>query len=246
VLKIDLERLLPWIPKIMSIPLQDLIATIPTRWRDVILAFPGLAALVTAYRYERETVGEYIRVYPPPMSVFRCFGFFNPEELKVVILGQDPYHGPKQATGLCFAVEPASKPPPSLRNIRKELWASSQRRLASLDLVEWAQSGVLLLNAALTVREHSPASNMKIWSKFTGYIIDWINKNCEKVVFVAWGAFAHNRMLSVDTRRHHLLVSSHPSPLSASRPYRAFSSFKGSKIFNKIEELSGVKLGVTV
>ena len=146
------------------------------------MAFPGLAALVTAYRYERETVGEYIRVYPPPMSVFRCFGFFNPEELKVVILGQDPYHGPKQATGLCFAVEPASKPPPSLRNIRKELWASSQRRLASLDLVEWARSGVLLLNAALTVREHSPASNMKIWSKFTGYIIDWINKNCEGVV----------------------------------------------------------------
>jgi uracil-DNA glycosylase len=230
----------------MSIPLQDLISAIPTKWRDVILAFPGLAALVAAYREERENIGQYIRVYPPPMSVFRCFEFFDPKDLKVVILGQDPYHGPKQATGLCFAVESKTPVPPSLRNIRKELWASTQRRLASSDLVEWAQSGVLLLNAALTVREHSPASNMKIWSKFTGYIIDWINKNCKGVVFVAWGAFAHNRMMNVDMKRHRLLVSSHPSPLSASRPYRAFSSFKGSKIFNKIEELSGVKLGLTV
>ena len=174
-------------------------------------------------------------LYPPIHNIFRCFDYFNIEETKVVILGQDPYHREGQAIGLCFGVNPDIKIPPSFRNIKKELLEDLNIELSDTTLEKWAIQGTLLLNASLSVKEGSPASHMKIWSKFTQFIIQAIEDRCTDVIFVAWGAFAHKKMDNI--KNNHLIVSSHPSPLSNKRPYKTYPPFSGSKPFSKINEL---------
>ena len=178
--------------------------------------------LINALNYvanERE-LGKVI--YPPDADIFNAFKLTTPTNLKVVILGQDPYHGPNQAHGLCFSVLKGNKVPPSLRNIYKELSAdiANFEMPEHGDLAHWAKQGVLLLNTILTVEQAQAHSHKKIgWEEFTDQVISTINTKFENVVFLLWGAPAQKKSALIDESRHHILSAVHPSPLSA---YRGF------------------------
>lgn len=164
-------------------------------------------------------------------NIFKIFHLCNPEDIKVVILGQDPYHSSKfQANGIAFSVNEKVAIPPSLRNIFKEAGIQSKNG----DLTSWVKQGVFLLNASLTVKEKTPNSHEGIWNKFITHIINIINERCDKIIFVAWGNFALNRYSNLDLNKHVLLTSSHPSPLSC---YKTDKPFIGSDIFNKINQI---------
>jgi uracil-DNA glycosylase len=169
-------------------------------------------------------------VYPPEADVFNAFKLTPFAAVKVVILGQDPYHDDGQAHGLAFSVRSGVKLPPSLRNIFKELEADiGCSKPASGDLEPWARQGVLLLNTVLTVRAHEPHSHAgKGWETFTDAAIQRVSAKTEPVVFVLWGAPAQKKLPLIDTARHTVLKSPHPSPLSANR------GFFGSRPFSTI------------
>ena len=175
-------------------------------------------------------------IYPPGSQIFNALNHTDFEDVRVVIIGQDPYHGPNQATGLCFAVNKGIKIPPSLRNIMKELKNDTGIDLFDTSLEHWAYQGVLLLNASLSVIQGQAASQMKLWNNFTDYIISELNKQ-DNIIFVAWGAFAHNKLKNIDTSKHSLIISSHPSPLSCHKQYKEYPAFKDSKPFLKINTL---------
>ena len=160
-------------------------------------------------------------VYPPKDKIFAAFRNCPFDKVKVVILGQDPYHEPNQANGLSFSVEDGVKFPPSLRNIFKEIENDlSLKSPLSGDLTKWAQQGVLLINATLTVEAHKAGSHQnKGWEEFTNAVIEQIDENCEKIVFILWGAYAQKKGSFIDKSKHLVLTSAHPSPLSA---YRGF------------------------
>ena len=176
-----------------------------------------------------------ISIFPKEENIFKCFEYFEVPETKVVILGQDPYHAPEQAIGLCFGTY--SKPPPSLKNISKELKFDTGSKLQDYSLENWAKQGVLLLNSSLSVLQGKPSSHMKLWSEFTSLIINELNKSETPIIFVAWGAFAHEKLKNIDTKKHHLIVSSHPSPLSVYKKYKTYPPFNQSKPFSKINNL---------
>tara|TARA_Y100000816_G_C26065978_1_gene560227 strand:+ start:424 stop:1143 length:720 start_codon:yes stop_codon:yes gene_type:complete len=177
-----------------------------------------------------------ITIFPKYNDVFKCFNYFEFIETKVVILGQDPYHAPNQATGLCFGINNNVPVPPSLRNIAKELKSDLNIVLQDYTLENWANQGILMLNASLTVIQGKPGSHMYLWSNFTDYILETLNNSENSIIFVAWGAFAYNKLKNIDLNKHSLIVSSHPSPLSVYKKYKDFSSFNGSKPFSKINE----------
>ncbi|NXC19430.1 UNG glycosylase, partial [Corythaeola cristata] len=158
----------------------------------------------------------------------------SPPAVKVVILGQDPYHGPNQAHGLCFSVQKPVPPPPSLENIYKELSTDIEdfTHPGHGDLTGWAKQGVLLLNAVLTVRAHQATSHKERgWEQFTDVVVSWLNKNLHGVVFMLWGAYAQKKGSSIDRKRHHVLQTVHPSPFSVNR------GFFGCRHFSKTNEL---------
>jgi len=171
-------------------------------------------------------------VYPAPDEVFAALHLTPYAEVKVLILGQDPYHGPGQAHGLCFSVKPGVAPPPSLRNIFIELQSDlgiPPPNNGCLDT--WAEQGVLLLNTSLTVRAGQAASHQgKGWELFTDEVIRAVNDKPETVVFILWGASARKKKALVDTRRHVIIESAHPSPLSAR------NGFFGSRPFSRTNE----------
>lgn len=162
-----------------------------------------------------------VRVYPPASKIFSAFDNSPFTDTKVVIIGQDPYHGPGQANGLAFSVSPGIMIPPSLRNIFKEINSDIGAPIPNDgDLTRWARQGVLLLNATLTVREHQPRSHANIgWSEFTDAAVRAVNEHCENVVFMLWGSDAIRKGSMIDTNRHLVLKAPHPSPLSASRGF---------------------------
>lgn len=216
--------------------ITDSAQKISTDWREIICEIlKSYPTIDDWYETECDKFKDILHIYPRQEHIFRCFNYFNIHETKVVILGQDPYHGPEQAIGLCFGVNNTQKIPPSLRNILKKLHSNNK---FDTTLEGWAKQGVLMLNASLTVRQKSPASHMKIWKKITSKIIQKINDECTNVIFVAWGAFAHNIYTkTVNPYKHHIIVSSHPSPLSFSKKYKTFQSFKESKPFEEINQL---------
>lgn len=172
-------------------------------------------------------------IYPPSEEIFNMYEILSPKDIKVVIIGQDPYHGKGQAHGLAFSVKDDIKIPPSLRNMYKELSETVQgfEIPKSGNLNEWAKQGVFLLNNVLTVEEKKPDSHKGIgWEYFTNSTIDYINESCEGVVFVLWGGNARKKAKSIDNKKHLILESAHPSPLSA---YRGFF---GCNHFNLINE----------
>ena len=175
-------------------------------------------------------------VYPPAGLIFNAFNLCSFENLKVVLIGQDPYHGPGQAHGLCFSVKDGVDFPPSLINIFKEIELDlGLSRPASGNLERWAKQGVLLLNATLTVRAHLAGSHQKKgWEQFTDSVITIINREKSGIVFMLWGAYAQKKGESIDRTKHFVLESVHPSPLSASR------GFFGNHHFSKCNSyLSG-------
>lgn len=159
--------------------------------------------------------------YPAYSDIFAAFEKSNFENTKVVIVGQDPYHGPEQANGLCFSVKDGIPHPPSLVNIFKEIEMDMKISYPkSGNLERWAEQGVLLLNATLTVREHEPASHKKQgWETFTDAVISKLSSEKKNIVFLLWGGFAKKKVKLIDSRIHHVLTSGHPSPLSANRGY---------------------------
>jgi len=171
-------------------------------------------------------------VFPPAREIFRAFDSCDFDQVKVVIIGQDPYHGPGQANGLCFSVRPDIKMPPSLVNIFKEIQADLGKPFpANGDLERWAKQGVLLLNATLTVRASSAGSHQnKGWESFTDAVIRGISDNRSNIVFLLWGAYAQKKGEIIDRSRHLVLASPHPSPFSAN------NGFFGNKHFSKTND----------
>ncbi len=173
-------------------------------------------------------------IYPPGPLIFNAFNSTPFEEVKVVILGQDPYHGEGQAHGLSFSVPTGVKPPPSLANIFKELATDIGSDMPENygNLTKWAQQGVLLLNAALTVRAGEPLSHAKYgWADFTDAVISKISDHKTGVVFLLWGKFAQQKQVLIDETKHHVLKAAHPSPLSA------HTGFFGCRHFSKTNTL---------
>ena len=171
-------------------------------------------------------------IYPPGSVIFNAFNLTPFDKVKVVILGQDPYHGKGQAHGLCFSVQNGVAPPPSLMNIFKELQDDIGIDIPSHgNLTHWAEQGVFLLNASLTVRTGEPMSHSKIgWATFTDMVIKKISELKKNVVFILWGKFAQEKRVLIDESKHLVLRSVHPSPLSA------YGGFFGCKHFSKTNE----------
>lgn len=169
-------------------------------------------------------------VYPPPKFIFRAFELTPFDQVKVVILGQDPYHWPGQANGLCFAVNKGVRLPPSVQNIYKEIATDlgHPAKYQGGDLEAWARQGVLLLNATLTVSEKSPGSHQKRgWEEFTDAVIRTLSEQKDHLVFILWGAYAQKKGVVIDDQKHLVIKSTHPSPFSA------YNGFFGSQPFSK-------------
>lgn len=185
--------------------------------------FEGIIDFLKREKKEGKTV------YPPGPLIFNAFACTPLKEVKAVILGQDPYHGPRQAHGLSFSVQRGIAPPPSLVNIFNEIADDlGIPTPAHGNLEHWAKQGVLLLNASLTVEAHKPNSHAKIgWHQFTDAVIRTVSEECEAVVFLLWGKFARGKAELIDKKKHHILMAAHPSPFSA------HNGFFGCKHFSK-------------
>ena len=197
-------------------------------WKDALgseFDKPYFASLV---RFLHNEKAEGKRIYPPGGQIFKAFELTPVRDVKVVILGQDPYHGPGQAHGLSFSVPENMPAPPSLKNIFKEIGTDLGVRMSGYpNLEKWARQGVLLLNAVLTVRSGEAASHSRIgWQEFTDAVIKHISSECEGVVFMLWGNFARTKSELIDHSRHCVLEAAHPSPL-------ARGAFFGCRHFSK-------------
>ncbi len=172
-------------------------------------------------------------IYPAGNKIFSAFNLCPFDSTKIVIIGQDPYHGPKQANGLCFSVSDGIKPPPSLQNIFKELKDDLDLEIPlSGNLEHWAEQGVLMLNATLTVRAKQAGSHQKKgWEEFTDNVIRTLSKEKENLIFLLWGHFAQKKAQIIDKKKHYILTAPHPSPFSA------HSGFFGCKHFSKTNEI---------
>lgn len=202
---------------------------IEPEWKEALSDFFATEKFTNLTDFIRE---EYLSktVYPKPEEVFKAFWLTPFSKVKVVILGQDPYHGTDQAHGLCFSVPKGVTPPPSLKNIYKEIEDDEQIKKDFNDgnLEPWAEQGVFLLNAILTVIAHQPASHSKKgWEEFTDHVIKTLSDKRENLVFILWGNYARSKKSLINPKKHLILESSHPSPFSA------YSGFFGCKHFSK-------------
>jgi uracil-DNA glycosylase len=202
---------------------------LPNSWQSILaaeLTKPYFTKLQTFLAEERLTQ----TIYPPEEDIFSAFALTPYEQVNVLLLGQDPYHAKNQAHGLCFSVKPGIKPPPSLVNMYKELKQDVGLEIPNHGyLITWAKQGILMLNAVLTVREHTPNSHKNQgWEIFTDAVISQVNEKTDPVVFVLWGGYAQKKLKLIDTSRHIVVQSAHPSPLSAR------NGFFGSKPFSAI------------
>ena len=207
--------------------------SIHTSWKQRLQNEFELTYFETLTNFVRREYRQYT-CYPKGRDIFAAFDHSPFNETKVVIIGQDPYHGPDQANGLCFSVKDGIQHPPSLINIFKEIETDlgiSYPKSGNLE--RWAEQGVLLLNATLTVRAHQAGSHQnKGWEMFTDAVIRTLSKEKEGLIFLLWGGFAKKKIALIDTSKHHVLSSGHPSPLSANRGY-----WFGNKHFSKANEI---------
>ncbi len=207
---------------------------IESSWKDALkneFTKPYFQQIVTFLKTEKAS-GKII--YPPGPLIFNAFNQTPFNRVKVVIIGQDPYHGAGQAHGLSFSVPNGIKPPPSLINIFKEIQTDTGVAMPHKygNLTKWAEQGVLLLNAILTVRANEPASHQKIgWMEFTDAVIQKISAEKNGIVFLLWGRFAQDKQLLIDETKHFVLKAAHPSPFSADK------GFFGCKHFSKTNEI---------
>lgn len=201
-------------------------------WKSALEGEFGKPYFVSLVRFLHQEKASGKKIFPPGSQIFRAFELTPVQNVKVVILGQDPYHGFGQAHGLSFSVPEGVPAPPSLKNIFKEIESDLGIRMSGqTDLESWARQGVLLLNAVLTVRSGEAASHSRIgWELFTDAVIRYISDNCEGVVFMLWGNFARSKSQLIDSSRHHVLQAAHPSPL-------ARGAFFGCRHFSKANEI---------
>jgi len=203
---------------------------LPADWKAVLAEelqkpyFHKLSAFVDRERAKYQ-------VFPPEDEVFNAFKWTPYQSVKVLLLGQDPYHDEGQAHGLCFSVRPGVRPPPSLRNVFKELYRDLGCKIPNHGcLIPWAEQGVLLLNAILTVRAHQANSHKdKGWEKFTDAVICALNRRKRPLVFLLWGTYAQKKIALIDAPRHRIVTAAHPSPLSYKR-------FSGSSCFSAVNQ----------
>jgi uracil-DNA glycosylase len=183
------------------------------------------------------------KIFPPGSLIFNAFDLCPYNKVKVVIIGQDPYHGPGQANGLCFSVNDGVDFPPSLVNIYKEIENEYAKQMPKNgDLSSWAKQGVLLLNAILTVQAHMPCSHQgKGWETFTDAVIRILAEKKEHLVFLLWGSYAQQKGLYIDTNKHLVLKSPHPSPLSAYRGFIGNRHFQLANQYLKEHGMSGIE-----
>ena len=214
------------------------IDNIKTDWKEIIT---DILKSDKFNEIEKNLIEEYenfeglAEIYPKKELIFNAFNYFNFEDLKVVIIGQDPYHQPNQANGLCFSVNENIKIPPSLKNIFKEIYDNYNLELPNLktgNLEYLAQQGILLLNNTLTVRQSTPNSHLKIWKGFSDEIIKYILENHNNIVFLLWGNNAKKILKNKDIKNHYILEANHPSPLSANK-----GGWFGNKHFIKTNEI---------
>jgi uracil-DNA glycosylase len=215
-------------------PLEAVFARVAPGWKPVTDAFLASEAGRALVRYVDRRVQEGAVVYPA--SVFRALELTPPSEVRVVIVGQDPYHGPGQAQGLAFSVRDGHKLPPSLRNMLQEVEADTGQASACRgDLSAWARQGVLLLNTALTVEDGQPQSHAnRGWEALTDALLAHVAASASPVVFLLWGASAQKKRPLVERGPHRLLTANHPSPLSARRPPEPFL---GCRHFSQVNSL---------
>lgn len=203
-------------------------------WNDVIGAEKQQPYFQQIMDYVQQRRDAGVVVYPPEQHVFNAFKHTEFDQVKVVILGQDPYHGLGQAHGLCFSVRPGIPTPPSLKNIYKELAQDIEgfQIPAHGNLQQWAQQGILMLNTVLTVEQGKAHSHAKIgWETFTDKIVSLLSEQREGIVFLLWGGHAQNKGSVIDRSKHHVLESAHPSPLSVHR------GFFGNRHFSQTNKL---------
>ena len=199
-------------------------------WTEILAPIKNTEYFTTLWEKVKEEY-QTTKCFPPKDHIFREIELTPFDEVKVVIIGQDPYHNDNQANGLCFSVSDKVKAPPSLKNIFKELEDDLGIKKTSNELEMWAKQGVLLLNATLTVRAHEANSHKDLgWEQFTDFIIKEISDKKENVVFVLWGAFAQKKAGLIDASKHFVIQSAHPSPFSVHK------GFFGSRPFSKINQ----------
>lgn len=215
----------------MQLSLNEIIQYISNPWKDILIKESN-------NKYFKELNNKYLQekmlyeIYPKSEDIFSAFQLCAYSDTKVVIIGQDPYHNPNQAHGLCFSVPDGETIPPSLRNIYKELHTDIDKPIPKTgNISHWASQGVLMLNAVLTVRKNTPGSHKKLgWQIFTDFIIKHVSDNFNHVVFILWGNYAISKSKLINATKHNILTSVHPSPLSASR------GFFGSNPFSKTNQ----------
>ena len=199
-------------------------------WTEILAPIKNTEYFTTLWEKVKEEY-QTTKCFPPKDQIFRAIELTPFDKVKVVIIGQDPYHNDNQANGLCFSVSDKVKAPPSLKNIFKELEDDLGIKKTSNELEMWAKQGVLLLNATLTVRAHEANSHKDLgWEQFTDFIIKEISDKKENVVFVLWGAFAQKKAGLIDASKHFVIQSAHPSPFSVHK------GFFGSRPFSKINQ----------
>ena len=220
-------------------------------WRDVLKAEREKEYFKELLAFVEEERRKGIAVYPPNAEVFNAFALTPFSDVRVVILGQDPYHGSGQAHGLCFSVKPPVPPPPSLVNIFSELrrdlglWGDRPgHRPASGSLEGWVKQGVLLLNAVLTVEAGKPGSHAgRGWERFTDFVIQQLNQKRTGLVFLLWGSYAQKKAAFVDRARHLVLEAPHPSPLSAHRGFIGCGHFSKANEYLLLHGVTPIEWG---
>lgn len=223
--------------------LRNAAMDIDKNWREIIIKLLDLYPEIdNTYSLESDNLDGINTIYPKTNNIFNCFKYFNIEETKVVILGQDPYHGENQANGLAFAVNNNIKTPPSLRNILKKL----NDPITDKTLINWANQGILLLNCSLTVKHKKPRSYLNLWKPFTISLLAYIAKNTKNVIFVSWGGFALDIFSNVNPeiypdKNHKMLICSHPSPLGCSKKMKGYPSFNNFNTFMEVNKILGEK-----
>ena len=201
-------------------------------WKDKLDSFFQSPTFYSLKQFLVQEKKRY-RVYPPGNKIFSAFDLCPFDSVNVVIIGQDPYHGPGQANGLCFSVSDDIPPPPSLKNIFKEIQSDTELEIpTSGNLEHWAKQGILMLNATLTVRANSAGSHQnKGWEEFTDSVIQLLSKEKEDLIFLLWGKFAQKKAAIIDKDKHYILTAAHPSPFSAHH------GFFGCKHFSKANRI---------
>ena len=201
-------------------------------WKDALAGEFEKAYFASLVRFLHQEKASGKVIYPPGSQIFRAFDLCPVPQVKVVILGQDPYHGPGQAMGLSFSVPDGIPAPPSLKNVFREIEDDLGIRMSGRPNLEgWARQGVLLLNSVLTVQAGQPTSHSRIgWQEFTDAVISYLPAHCEGIVFLLWGRYAQQKAALIDTSRHHVLTAAHPSPLAG-------GAFFGCKHFSQTNQI---------